>query len=210
MIKLERLTLGFFQSNCYILWDSESPECVIIDPGEEVKRIISIIELYKLKPVAILLTHCHIDHAAGVKELVERYSIPFYMHKEEVPIYKSMPEQGMWFGVFYSNPPEPENFLEDGQEIQFGNLKIKALHFPGHSPGLLCFLIEDMLFTGDLLFQGSIGRVDLPGGSEEKMYESLIKLRNFPENLRIFPGHGEETELGFELGNNPFLLNLGI
>lgn len=208
MIKIERLTLGFFQSNCYILWNKPDPECVIIDPGEEPKRVIAVLEVHNLKPEAILLTHCHIDHCAGVKEIAEKYNIPFYMHQEEVPIYKSMPEQGMWFGVFFPDPPEPKNFLEDGEEIQIGKMKIKALHFPGHSPGLLCYLLEDMLFTGDLLFQGSIGRTDLPGGSDEKMYQSLKKLRELPRDLKIFPGHGEETELGFEMESNPFLLEL--
>lgn len=208
MITIDKLTLGFFQSNCYIVWDSPEPDCVIIDPGEEPKRVIAVLEIHKLNPRAILLTHGHIDHSAGVKELVEKYKIPFYMHREEVPIYNSMKEQGMWFGIFYPDPIEPKDFLKDGEEIQIGKMKFQALHFPGHSPGLLCYKIEDILFTGDLLFQDSIGRTDLPGGSDEKMIESLNKLKGLPKNIKIYPGHGENTELGIELENNPFLLGL--
>lgn len=205
MITVDKLTLGFFQSNCYIVWDDPLPECVIIDPGEETKRIIAVVGIHQLKPVAILLTHGHIDHCAGVEDLIKEYNIPFYLHKEEVPIYLSIPEQGMWFGIFYKKPPEPKNFLKNEEELSFGEMKFKALHLPGHSPGHLCYLLNDLLFTGDLLFNGTIGRTDLPGGSSEKIFESLGKLKSLSPSIRIYPGHGENSFLGFEFEKNPFL-----
>lgn len=207
MITIDILTLGVFQSNCYIIWDDPSPECVIIDPSDETKRIIAVIGIHKLKPEAILLTHGHIDHASGVKDLIEEYKIPFYLHKEELPVFKSMPEQGAWFGVFVQKPPEPVNFLEDNQEIFIGTMKFKALHLPGHSPGHLCYLLNNMLFTGDLLFKGAVGRTDLPGGSMEKLIESLWKLKSFPPDTKIYPGHGDSSLLGIEFETNPFLTN---
>lgn len=205
MITIDKLTLGFFQSNCYIIWDDSESLCAIIDPGEEAKRIIAVIEIHKLKPQAIFLTHGHIDHCSGVKDLVEEYNIPFYLHKDEVPIYLSIPDQGMWFGIFYQKPVEPKNFLSDGEEINVGKMKFKALHLPGHSPGHLCYQLKDLLFTGDLLFNGAIGRTDLPGGSEKNIFESLLKLKKFPQNIKIYPGHGDGSTLEYEFKNNPFL-----
>lgn len=206
MITIDKLTLGYFQSNCYIIWNDPFPECVIIDPGEETKRIVAVLGIHKLKPVAILLTHGHIDHCAGVKDLVDEYKIPFFMHKEEVPIYLSVPDQGMWFGIFYPKPPEPKHFLKDGEEFKVQEMAFKALHLPGHSPGHLCYLLNNMFFTGDLVFNYSIGRTDLPGGSPEKIKESLFKIKSLPPEIKIYPGHGEPSTLGFEFENNPFLL----
>ncbi len=205
MIIIDILTLGSFQSNCYILWDDPNPECVIIDPGEEPKRVIAVVGIHKLEPKAIFLTHGHLDHSIGVKELIDKWNIPFYMHKDEEEIFLSMSEQGMWFGMFVPKPPKPENFLKDGEEITIGNLRFKVLHTPGHSPGHLCYLLNNMLFTGDLLFNGSIGRTDLPGGSPEKIMASLNRLKSLPPDTVIYPGHGESSILQFEFENNPFL-----
>lgn len=205
MITIDKLILGAFQNNCYIVWDDPAPECVIIDPGDEKNRIIAVVGVHKLQPKAILLTHGHLDHCGAIKDLVEEYKIPFYLHKEEVPIYKTIPEQAMWFGIFANNPIEAKNFLEDGEFFSVGNLNFKAIHTPGHSPGHLCYLLNGCLFTGDLLFNYSIGRTDLPGGSSEKIFKSLAKLKNLPMDIKIYPGHGETSTLGFEFENNPYL-----
>lgn len=193
MMLIERIVLGELQTNCYIL--KAGGQAVIIDPGAEDERVLKPPEDCQVK--YILNTHCHPDHIGGVRFLKQRYGAKLLFHKDEQAIFNRFN-----IGV------EADRFLADGDLIEFGNDSLKVLHTPGHSPGSVTFFFGTNLFTGDLLFAGSIGRTDLPGGSYKAMARSLRRIVELEGDYTIYPGHGPVTTLDKERKSNPYLLEL--
>lgn len=211
MITIKRFMFNPFQVNTFILYD-ETGECVIIDPGcyedFEKEQLVKFIEDHNLKPKRLLNTHCHIDHLLGNNFVAEKYGLKPEVHREGVEFIKSATEQGMTFGLFVPAQTEPEDFFEEGDIIKFGNSELEVLYTPGHVDGHVCFLNRDQKFVivGDVLFQMSIGRTDLPTGDTDLLLSNIReKLFTLPDDFTVYPGHGPETTIGFEKVNNPFL-----
>lgn len=189
------MPLGAYQTNCYFVWEEGSKSCLIIDPGYNPEVITARLEEMGLSLGAILLTHGHFDHVGAVKALVAQEDCPVYLH----PADTAMPEQMTAGKLYYSHP------LQEGQTLSLCNLTVSVLHTPGHTPGSVCFAIGKHLFTGDTLFAGSCGRVDLPGGSWDALQQSLSRLKGLGQDCLVLPGHGEASTLGEEIRYNPYL-----
>ena len=164
---LDYLTVGPFQENCYIIGDETTGEGVLVDPGDEATRIALTVEKTQLDITRIILTHTHIDHVGAVATLVDEYACPVLLHPEAEPMLQGVPTQAMMMGVRFGKVPKIDGYIEDDEVLEVGNLRLKALYTPGHAPGHLSFYEEDegIVLSGDALFAGSVGRVDLPGGS---------------------------------------------
>ena len=193
MLNIHTLTLGLFQTNCYIVHRDDSDRCAVIDPGYEPKKIAAFLQEKGLKVEAILLTHGHFDHVGAVKDLAEAADCRVFLRPEE----HTMPQM-FTAGKLYATDEYPDQF-------QIAGMTFTALHTPGHTPGSVCLIYEDVMFSGDTLFAGSCGRTDLPGGDWATIEVSLGKLRDLPGDYRVFPGHGEETTLAQERQCNPYL-----
>nr|VFJ43335.1 MAG: Glyoxylase, beta-lactamase superfamily II [Candidatus Kentron sp. DK]VFJ56486.1 MAG: Glyoxylase, beta-lactamase superfamily II [Candidatus Kentron sp. DK] len=207
-MRIQCFTVGMFQVNTYLIQDEETNVCAVIDTGEnnELARRLSAIEP-RPNIQAILITHAHIDHAGGLLDLQEVFNVDTYLPSMEKPFFDTLSQQGNWFGT-----PEINRFLgridhevQDGDVIQVGNLKLKFLSTPGHSPGQGCYYTDTAIFVGDTLFSGSIGRTDLPGSNPAEMKKSLRHLLELPKHLQVLSGHGPSTTLEQELQTNPFL-----
>jgi hydroxyacylglutathione hydrolase len=204
----ERLVVGPLQCNCAILACEKTKEAVVIDPGDEATRIVSAIQSRGYDVKYLLHTHAHFDHIGATAELRKAVTAPVCLHKGDHEIFKNLPMQGQMFGMQFGEAPEVEKFLEDNEVLKFGNQSLEVVHTPGHSPGGLCFKVsgdEEMLFSGDSLFQMSIGRTDLWGGNFELLIKS-IKERVFSleGEMPVHPGHGPSTRVGDEKRLNPF------
>jgi hydroxyacylglutathione hydrolase len=211
MIKIDFFTFNPFQENTYILSD-ETKECLVIDPGcydsFEKDELVRFIENQKLKPVKLLNTHCHVDHVLGNKFIADKYKLQIELNNLEIPLLRAVTDYAPQFGVYCEPSPEPFVLLNEGDTIKFGNSELKILFTPGHSPGSICFFNENekLIISGDVLFQMSIGRTDLPGGDYETLIKSIReKLFVLDDAIKVYPGHGPATTIGFEKLNNPFL-----
>ncbi len=208
MIKVEKLVVGMVQTNCYIVIHQETGEAIVIDPGAQAGSIINKLSDLQAKPVAILLTHGHFDHAGAAKELADHFDIQIYAHEQEKEtlcdsrINLSGPMAGA------ATTYHADVFLKDEQEIDLAGFHIRTLFTPGHTPGGCCFYIPmyDILFSGDSLFCGSVGRTDFPGGSMATLVDAVRKkLMILPEETIVYPGHDVETTIGQERMYNPYL-----
>jgi hydroxyacylglutathione hydrolase len=205
---LEMLTVGPFQENCYIIGDEGSGVGAVLDPGDEAARIALAIEQTGLDVGSIIVTHAHIDHVGAVATLVDEYACPVLMHAEAEPMLKQLPTQAMMMGLKFGKIPTVDRYISDGEVIEVGDLRLRSLYTPGHAPGHLAFYVEDegLVLSGDALFAGSVGRVDLPGGSMEVLMRSIEeRLLTLPDGTTVYPGHGPRTEIGNERASNPFL-----
>ena len=205
-------TVNPFSMNCYVYWDEITKEGVIIDPGAfekyEKEDIAAYIKSNGINIKLILNTHGHIDHIMGNSWAKETYPVPVLMHKDDMPLIEKSMEQGKMFGVSFPKPPDPDKFIDENDEIKFSPTVFKILHTPGHSPGSVVFVDEKekVIFGGDVLFRGSIGRTDLWMGDINVLMDSIQnKILKYPDEYKIFPGHMEETTIGEEKENNPFL-----
>jgi len=210
------IPVGLLQCNCSIIGDPVSREAVVLDPGDEVNRIMDLLGRHKLTVKAIVSTHAHIDHVGGLKKLHDYTGAPVLMHRDDVPLYQAMEMQAGFLGVEPPPTTEIHQFLREGDTLQWGSLTAQVIHTPGHTPGSSCLFLPPeagkvtvaapVLFAGDTLFSGSIGRTDLWGGSMEKIMESLLtKLMALPDDTLVYPGHGSPTTIGQERHSNPFL-----
>jgi glyoxylase-like metal-dependent hydrolase (beta-lactamase superfamily II) len=211
MIQVHYFTFNAFQENTYVLFD-ESKECIIIDPGcsngNERKALEHYINQQALKPVKLVNTHCHIDHVLGNKWVAEKYGIELYMNENDIKNLKATVAYASVFGMVCDESPEPAHLLNQGDILSFGNSQLEVLFTPGHSPGSISFYAknEGFVVAGDVLFRGSIGRTDLPGGNMETLINSIqTQLLVLPENTIVLSGHGEQTTIGEEKKLNPFL-----
>ena len=195
MLNIHTLTLGLYQTNCYIVHKEGSKQCIVIDPGYDAATILGRAALLGLEIEAILLTHGHFDHVGAVASLAADTDCRVFLKEEEL----SLPGAMTAGPLFYTD-------LYDGTGmLSVANLDIKVLHTPGHTPGSVCLIIADAMFSGDTLFAGSMGRCDFPGSNIFDMRKSLKKLRELPGDYRVFPGHAEATTLEFERKTNPYL-----
>jgi glyoxylase-like metal-dependent hydrolase (beta-lactamase superfamily II) len=211
-----KIPVGMLQCNCSIIGDPRTLEAIVIDPGDEVERILSLIGRYKLKVKAIVSTHAHIDHVGGLAKLYQYTGAPVMMHSDDLPLYRGMEVQAAFLGMRPPELVEIHQLLKEGDVLQWGGFLANILHTPGHTPGSVslylptdtdnAILTSPQLFAGDTLFAGSIGRTDLWGGSLDKMMASLHdKLLQLPETTIVHPGHGASTSIGHERDTNPFL-----
>ena len=206
---IKTIVTGPFQENSYLLIDKLSNKCVLVDPGDEAQKIINYINEKHIIPIAIINTHAHLDHIGAISEIKAEYSIPFYLHTEEKPILDSYLISCRMFGMKPAQSPSVDVWLNASGELLIGPFKFLIIETPGHTPGGCSFLIDDVIFVGDTLFQGSIGRTDLPGGDRNILDKSLIKLINkLNPKTAVYSGHGPSTSIGFEKINNPFLIQL--
>jgi glyoxylase-like metal-dependent hydrolase (beta-lactamase superfamily II) len=211
MIKVEHFTFNPLAENTYVL-SNEKDEALIIDPGcyftEEEKMLQNYITTKRLKPLLLLNTHCHLDHVFGNNWVHKTYGLELHLHEGEVVVLETAPASGNLYGLGFTNYKGPLHFLKEGDEIVFGDNKLKVLFTPGHSPASVCFYCEAQHFIigGDVLFRESVGRFDLPGGNEEVLYKSIReKLYVLPDETIVYPGHGEPTTIGHEKKFNPFV-----
>ena len=211
MIKINRFVFNTFMVNSYVLYD-ETGECILIDAAcygpEEEEELRSFIADNNLKLVRNLNTHCHIDHVLGNNFIAQVYGIRPEYHKNSIIFFHTLKEMGSNFGFELNQIPETKRFLEDGETITWGNSSLKVLYTPGHASGSVCFHNADQEFviTGDVLFKDTIGRTDLPTGDFDQLMNSIkTKLFTLPAETMVYPGHGPETTIGYEMENNPFI-----
>lgn len=210
-MKVAQFTFNSFQENTYILYDNSS-ECVIIDPGcsndEERQKLVSFIDDNKLTPTKLVNTHCHIDHVLGNRFIADKYDLVLEAHEGEVQILDSCDTVSRMYGIPYEDSPPIGKFIEEDIDYHFGNSVLKTIFTPGHSPASLSFYCEaaKVLIAGDALFQGSIGRTDLPGGDYDTLISNIkTKLLVLPDDVIVYSGHGPSTTIGREKVSNPFL-----
>jgi len=198
---IETFPVGMLSANCYVVNSQQTKDAIIIDPGldfpSETQQILDHIKRGALKVKLIVNTHGHSDHISGDAVFQEKYNVPIYIHK-----YDAQAIEGVNKGKFPANV-----LLEDGSVIQFGDESLKVMHTPGHTAGCICLIGDRLVFTGDTLFAGSIGRTDFPESSANDMKRSLKKLAQLPDNFLVYPGHGPTSQMGEEKRVNPFLNN---
>ncbi|WP_121013141.1 MBL fold metallo-hydrolase [Hydrogenivirga caldilitoris] len=203
---IEVIPVGPLAVNCSVVADDRTGKAIVIDPGADAQKIIEVAKEFEV--IGVLNTHGHIDHVGQVKTVKEYFNVPFYLHKEDLYLIEDEIWEGFSRYIGAVPCPPPDEYLEEGMEISVGDLKLRVLHTPGHTPGLCCFYIEDenILIAGDLLFKGSIGRTDLPGGNPEEMKASLKRVfTELPDETIVICGHYEETTIGHERKFNPYL-----
>ncbi|RJX27738.1 MAG: MBL fold metallo-hydrolase [Dethiobacter sp.] len=202
---LERIEVGPFISNCYLVACPETREAVIIDPGAEGKFIIKRVRELGLKVKYIINTHAHIDHVGANGDVKDAFNVPILVHSADLPLYRS-PQASTALFMGQGQTALPDQTLQEGDVLEVGTLKIKVLETPGHTPGGITLDINGVLFSGDTLFAGSIGRTDFPGGSYRQIIKSIKdKILIYPDDTEVFPGHGPPTTVGDERRYNPFL-----
>ena len=208
MSDLEVVSLpnGQFVENCYLVADRGSGEAVIIDPGEDSKLFLRELNARSWTPQAIWLTHAHIDHIMGVAAVHAATGAPIHLHPLDRPLYDALPEYGAWVGMLLEPPPAPTHALQAGELLCVGGFEFAVRLTPGHSPGSVSFVGEGMIFGGDVLFNGSIGRTDLPGGDTATLMASIqSEFLSLPDSTVVHSGHGPDTTIGVERLTNPFL-----
>jgi len=228
----EVIPVGILQCNCSILGDPESREAIVVDPGDDVERILQLLRRHNLKVRAIVSTHTHIDHVGGLAALHRATGAPVLIHEADLGVYATVDMQAQWLGVSTPELLPIRDFVKEGDSLRWGPFEAKVLHTPGHTPGSISLMIAPpdgetakqsrrqrkavsthevspepgRLLAGDTLFQGSIGRTDLPGGSFEQIIKSIHeKLLVLPDDTIVLPGHGNVTSIGAEKEQNPFL-----
>ena len=229
----EVIPVGLLQCNCSILGDPETREAIVVDPGDDVDRILEILRRHRLKVLAIVSTHTHIDHVGGLAQLHRATGAPVLFHEADLALYRGLDEQAQWLGVPTPETMRIDDFVKEGDTLRWGGFGAHVLHTPGHTPGSISLVVQPtavqtqsiagrapansaapagvdaagaVLLAGDTLFQGSIGRTDLPGGNYRQIIGSIReKLLVLPDQLLVLPGHGDTTTIGEEREYNPFL-----
>jgi hydroxyacylglutathione hydrolase len=210
------IVVGPFQCNCRLLVCPETRKAALVDPGDEAPRILKALEGTDIHVQYLLHTHGHLDHVGATRSVKETLlSKPeIALHRGDEPLYLALKKQGALFGINYDDPLKVDHYLEDGETIEVGKLKLSVLHTPGHSPGSVCLRLHEdsalgageSLYSGDTLFQGSVGRTDLWGANQDQMFKSIRgRILTLDDDTRVCPGHGPETRIGIEKRENPFL-----
>lgn len=204
-VSVASLTVGAFQENCYLLTETDSKRCAIIDPGAEPDRIITAIERAGGVPEAIWLTHAHLDHVGAISGLRRQFDVPVYLHPLDEPLYATASRQAALYGLPFEQPEPADRTLGDGDVMELGALRFVVMHAPGHAPGHVVFHGHGVALVGDCLFAGSIGRTDLPLSNPRDLAASLERIVALPDETVVYPGHGPITTIGTEAASNPFL-----
>ncbi len=215
MTQVHAFTFNPFAENTYIVYD-DSQQCIIVDPGcytaEERQALQAFIEQQQLTPVGLLNTHCHIDHVFGNRFVAETYGLPLAIHVGELPVLEAIPAVAQLYGIPHvqqSPDPSPDHYLQEGQVYTFGQTSLEIRFTPGHSPASVSLYCKDsdFILAGDVLFQGSIGRTDLPGGNYNTLMQRIdTQLLPLPDHTVVYSGHGPATSIGAERRSNPFIL----
>ncbi len=207
---VEQFPVGLLGCNCVVLGDEGTKTAVVIDPGDDVDRIGAALTRHGLTVAAIVATHAHIDHVGGMALLKELSGAPAMMHEADLDLYHDLAEQARWLGVAAPQQTAIDRYLEDGRSVEFGSSVLDVLHTPGHSPGSVTFItraVSPLVIAGDTLFNGSIGRTDLWGGSYKEIMQSIrTRLMTLPAQWQVICGHGPGTTIGHERDTNPFLV----
>jgi hydroxyacylglutathione hydrolase len=205
----EVIPVGMLQCNCYVLGDETTHEAVVIDPGDDIERVQQVLARHKLTAKYLVATHAHIDHVGGLEKLARASGAAVLMHQADLPLYQDLATQAAWLGMRPPGTIEIDQFLHEGDSLRWGAKALEVLHTPGQSPGSVSLYLpgdERRIFSGDTLFQASIGRTDLWGGSYEGILRSIeSKLLALDDLTPVFPGHGPATTIGDERRFNPFL-----
>jgi glyoxylase-like metal-dependent hydrolase (beta-lactamase superfamily II) len=207
-MKIQRITVGPLQSNCYVVYDEQALEALVIDPGDDARLILQSIDSKKLKILYIVCTHAHFDHIGAVAEIREKTGGKIVLHKNEIEIYEGARDQGALWGFVIEQPPQPDILIDEGDELSVGDITLKVLHTPGHSPGGISLYCEGVVLTGDTVFAGSVGRTDFYGGSIEELKMSFKRIISLPPETQIFPGHGDLSTVKNEKEFNFFIQEL--
>jgi hydroxyacylglutathione hydrolase len=199
-------TVGAFQENSYLVADPEAGRGVLVDPGAEGARLLRLVADAGVELEAIWLTHAHLDHVGGIAEIRRAVDVPIHLHPADAPVYAYAERAAAAYGLPFEQPPAWDRPLADGDELTVGRFRFRVVHFPGHAPGQCAFVGETVAFVGDHIFQGSIGRTDLPLSDPAAMQRSLERAaRELAPSLVLLPGHGPSTTMERELRANPFL-----
>ncbi len=205
-VQFARLEVGPLKANCYIVWDRSTKKGILIDPGDEADRILEKVESLGVKVTAIYATHGHFDHISAVAALKEKLNVPFYIHSGDNFFLSRAPAMAQMMKMSTVREPTADGALKDGDAVEVGSAVGLVIHTPGHSPGGVCFLFGKTLFSGDTLFQSSIGRTDLDKASRRDLMDSIKgRLLTLPTETDVLPGHGPGTTIGQEMKFNPFL-----
>ncbi len=203
---IETLVVGPLQVNCYLVACPRTGQALVVDPGAEGERILASVERAGLTVAAVVNTHGHFDHIGANRFVVEGTGAPLLLHAGDQPLLRNARQHAAQFGLHAELSPEPDRLLADGDRVTAGDLAFEVLHIPGHSPGGICLFGHGHLFVGDVLFAGSVGRTDLPGGNHAQLIGGIRqRLLTLPPATVVHPGHGPDTTIGRETGSNPFL-----
>ncbi len=204
---LEKITVGSYMSNCYIVGCEETKEAAVIDPGADFKKIYETIEELNVKIKFVILTHAHGDHIGALNEVIKKYNVPVYVHEDEVDMLQDANKNLSRMMFRKEIKVEPQKLLKDGEIIELGNLEMEIIHTPGHTKGSISIKVENIILTGDTLFNGSIGRTDFLGGSFEDIISSIkTKIFKYDDEVIVYPGHNSPTTIGNERKTNPFVI----
>ncbi len=206
MLHIQLFTVGPLQENCYLLTDAQTKQAVLVDPGDEAERLLSALTAFDL--AAVWLTHAHFDHIGALAKVHRRFPVPVYLHENDCELFDHAAQSAAFFGLTLEQPRLETLPLTHGQTLTLGAHEAASLFTPGHAPGHMAFYLPEqgVVIAGDALFQGSIGRTDLPGGDHAQLLASIRReLLTLPIETRVLPGHGPETTVGAERRTNPFL-----
>lgn len=204
----EIFPVGPLQCNCSVLGDETTHEAIVLDPGDDIETILAVLQQHHLRLTQIVVTHAHIDHVGGAMKLKRLTGAPLLLNENDDALLKMLDVQAQWLGMIDPGHVKVDESLGDGDTVRFGNIQGSVIHTPGHTQGSICIFLatQNTLLAGDTLFQGSIGRTDLPGGSYEKILQSIHhKLLVLPGETLVIPGHGPTTTIQEERERNPFL-----
>jgi hydroxyacylglutathione hydrolase len=204
-LKVETLTVGPFQENCYLVVDEQSNTAAIVDPGGEPEKVIAAIEKSGAKLEAIWITHAHVDHVGAIASVKKKWDVPVYLHPNDKRLYQATGRQAEVYGIPFEEPPEPDFDFSEGQTVSLGASSFSVMHVPGHAPGHVVLHGNGIALVGDCLFAGSIGRTDLPFCNPAEMAQSLDRIAQLPPETVVYPGHGMSTTIKEERESNPFL-----
>lgn len=204
-LRVQLLTVGPLEENCWLLSDSDSNQCVLVDPGDDAPRLLEAVAATGTSLAAIWLTHAHFDHVGGVAGVVRAHNVPVWLHPFDRVFYERAADNAMRWGITVENPGAPTKDLAEGDRLTLGAYGFDVWHVPGHAPGHVAFIGHGLCISGDLLFAGSIGRTDLPLCDPAAMNQSLQRVATLDDETRVLPGHGVMTSIGRERASNPFL-----
>lgn len=205
-IEVRGLLVGVFQENCWVIGNTRTREAICIDPGEQADDIVHMADEMGVTIKVIANSHAHLDHILGVRGVQSRTGATFLLHRDDLEIARSAEESARRFGLEADPPPDPDVFVEEGMRVEVDGIALETFHTPGHTQGSVCYYTNQLLFSGDTLFAGSIGRTDFPGGDYKQEMASIVdKLLQLPDETIVLPGHMRQTTIGTEREMNPFV-----
>jgi glyoxylase-like metal-dependent hydrolase (beta-lactamase superfamily II) len=207
---IQSLSLGPIGANCFLVGDEATGDAMVIDPGGDAAQVLDTVERLGMTVSSIVVTHAHFDHIGGLREVKDATGAPFLIGEHEAPLLEVAVERALLlFGISVPRPPAPDRLLREGDTLTVGDRRFRVAHTPGHSPGHICLIGDGVAFVGDVVFEGSIGRTDLPGGDFQTLLQSIARhILPLPDETVLYVGHGPATTVGRERRANPFLVGL--